>query len=327
MPRADVDTTIFATIKSDLATVSSAARANSELAVGRAQSIIDAIREEVRRRENAYAAALSAYETAKADAPDDEDEAVLAAYEAELAALAAALADAEQALNTARSALFQAEDALENFRSASSSANSQLEQLSTAGAATLAKLAQKLDDYSAFRGLVSPSLLAPATPKNNFLDDLTAEVRDIAAQNSALNSNNADASHKTSNDIFARNCVSLAVAIFQKSHGISRPVSLNRISDNAELIATSQTFGEGKIKDFRDSAHIAKFLSSQPAGTSVMVSFERQNCVGHAFNAAFDGHQVYIINGQTGAVEPWQDSKLLSRFDAQSRPKTWSIYW
>lgn len=67
------------------------------------------------------------------------------------------------------------------------------------------------------------------------------------------------------------------------------------------------------------SSGIATRLRSEGAGAHAVVGVDRQNGVGHWFNAYFDGQDVWAIDGQAGTVSGWPPD-----YGSPSNPVT---YW
>ena len=97
-----------------------------------------------------------------------------------------------------------------------------------------------------------------------------------------------------------KNCGKCAAAVFQRLNGDSGATaglgtySIEEMNGITGRTQTAMTPGE-----------IERYLIGQGPGAHAVVGVDRASGAGHWFNAYYDGHRVYTIEGQDGTVGDW----------------------
>ena len=96
------------------------------------------------------------------------------------------------------------------------------------------------------------------------------------------------------------NCGKCAAAVFMRLNGSNDAsaglgtYSIQEMNSITGLTQTSMTPSE-----------IENYLINQGAGSHCVVGVDRATGSGHWFNAFYDGHQIYTIEGQGGIIDGW----------------------
>ena len=96
------------------------------------------------------------------------------------------------------------------------------------------------------------------------------------------------------------NCGKCAAAVYERLNG-----SENAVAGLGTYSISEMNSITGRIQTSMSPADIESYLRTQGAGSHVVVGVDRANGAGHWFNAFFDGHQVYTIEGQGGEINGW----------------------
>lgn len=96
------------------------------------------------------------------------------------------------------------------------------------------------------------------------------------------------------------NCGQCAAAVFKRLNGDNSAVAglgTYSISEMNQLT--------GKTQTSMSPDQIRNYLISQGPGAHAVVGVDRASGAGHWFNAYYDGHQIYTIEGQGGEIRGW----------------------
>lgn len=96
------------------------------------------------------------------------------------------------------------------------------------------------------------------------------------------------------------NCGKCAAAVFERLNGSNSAVAGLGTYSISEMNTIT-----GRTQTPMGPSDIENYLRTQGAGSHVVVGVDRANGAGHWFNAFFDGHQVYTIEGQGGEINGW----------------------
>lgn len=96
------------------------------------------------------------------------------------------------------------------------------------------------------------------------------------------------------------NCGKCAAAVYERLNG-----SNNAVAGLGTYSISEMNSITGHIQTSMSPSDIENYLRTQGAGSHVVVGVDRANGAGHWFNAFFDGHQVYTIEGQGGEINDW----------------------
>ena len=96
------------------------------------------------------------------------------------------------------------------------------------------------------------------------------------------------------------NCGKCAAAVYERLNG-----SENAVAGLGTYSISEMNSITGRIQTSMSPSAIESYLRTQGAGSHVVVGVDRENGAGHWFNAFFDGHQVYTIEGQGGVINGW----------------------
>lgn len=96
------------------------------------------------------------------------------------------------------------------------------------------------------------------------------------------------------------NCGKCAAAVYQRLNGDSSAVAGLGTYSIEEMNALT-----GRTQMSMTPGEIERYLIGQGPGAHVVVGVDRASGAGHWFNAYYDGHRVYTIEGQGGTVGGW----------------------
>lgn len=95
------------------------------------------------------------------------------------------------------------------------------------------------------------------------------------------------------------NCASCAAAVYKRMNGID-PRAKATLRTDGTLGSVSLEIGVAYRPCGWDD--IANHLKAKGAGSSMVVAITRYGGVGHAFNVAYDGQEVFVVDGQTNEI-------------------------
>lgn len=96
------------------------------------------------------------------------------------------------------------------------------------------------------------------------------------------------------------NCGQCAAAVFKRLNGDNSAVAGLGTYSIPEMNQIT-----GKTQTTMSPDQIKNYLISQGPGSHAVVGVDRASGAGHWFNAYYDGHQVYTIEGQSGEIRGW----------------------
>lgn len=96
------------------------------------------------------------------------------------------------------------------------------------------------------------------------------------------------------------NCGQCAAAVFKRLNGDNTAVAGLGTYSIPEMNQLT-----GKTQTTMSPDQIKNYLISQGPGSHAVVGVDRASGAGHWFNAYYDGHQVYTIEGQGGEIRGW----------------------
>ncbi len=96
------------------------------------------------------------------------------------------------------------------------------------------------------------------------------------------------------------NCAKCAAAVFERLNGNDGAVAGLGTYSISEMNSIT-----GRNQTPMSPSGIEHYLRTQGAGAHAVVGVDRSTGAGHWFNAFFDGHQVYTIEGQGGEINGW----------------------
>lgn len=96
------------------------------------------------------------------------------------------------------------------------------------------------------------------------------------------------------------NCGKCAAAVYERLNGNDGAVAGLGTYSISEMNSIT-----GRNQTSMSPSEIAHYLRTQGAGAHAVVGVDRSTGAGHWFNAFFDGHQVYTIEGQSGEINGW----------------------
>lgn len=96
------------------------------------------------------------------------------------------------------------------------------------------------------------------------------------------------------------NCGKCAAAVYQRLNGDSSATAGLGTYSIEEMNTLT-----GRIQTSMTPTEIERYLVGQGPGSHAVVGVDRASGAGHWFNAYYDGHRVYTIEGQGGTVGGW----------------------